>query len=473
MTARRLLVSLPLLLAASLLGPGAPVARAETVVLRGGRVIPVDAPEIEDGVVLVRDGRIAAVGSRAAVQVPYDATVIDTSGKVVFPGFVLAHTSVGMDRANESLPVTPFVDVADGIDPSSLAYEDALRDGVTTLLVVPADDTLIGGLGRVIRPMGLTQDEMTVKPGPMKLSVGGKRGWDRIRERAKLREAFAELEDYVEGVAERRYAEEEKAAGREVTVSVEKARELGKPLVRAEDLDDVHRNLWLLTQGKLDAIVSCAAAQDVDYAIAMALEEGFLERTTFVLAGDAWKAAAVLKEAGRPVVCEDLVVREDDPITGEEKETFVPGVLLAAGIDPSLVVDPDTTFAGRFLWYQAARCVREGVARDVALKTVTLYPARAIGVEARKGSISPGKDGDLLILSGDPLSARTQVETVLLEGKVVYERARDHRLRRLITGEDERPTAPASDGPGAAPDTREPPRPGRGGRGAQGSRGAR
>jgi imidazolonepropionase-like amidohydrolase len=454
-------------LALALLASGG-VAQAQVVVVRGGRVITVEGADIDDGVVLVRDGRIAVVGSKAAVKIPYDATVIDASGKVVFPGYVLGHTTTGMDRANEALPVTPFLDVSDALDPGSLAYEDALRDGITSLHVIQGHDTLVGGVGRVVRPMGLTQDEMTVRaPSALKLSVGGKSGWDRIRERARLREVFAGLQDYVDGVAERRHEEEEKSAGRTVTVAPEKARELGRPLVRPEDLDDQHRNLWLLVQGQLDAAIYCAGAQDVDYALAMALELGFLERTTLVLGGDSWRAVDVLKEANRPVVLATIVHREADPVTGEERETFVPRVFVSAGLEPALLVEPDASFAERFLWYQAARCVREGMSREQALKAVTLWPARAIGLGDRLGSIAPGKDGNLLILSGDPLSARTHVETVLLEGKVVYERARDYRLRRLITGEEPTPGAAKEPRPGdgrtAVPPARPAPTPGPGG----------
>lgn len=453
MTRSRVLSSL-LLLAATTAG----TAHAQVVAVRGGRVITVDGAELDDGVVLVRDGRIAAVGSRGGVQIPYDATVIDATGKVVFPGYVLAHTTTGMDRGNEALPITPFLDVADAMDPGNLGYEDALRDGITTLSVQQGNDTLIGGVGRVVRPMGLTQDEMTVRsPGGLKLSVGGKAGWDRIRERARLREAFAGLRDYLEGVAERRYEEEEKAAGRTVTVAPDKARELGRPLIRSEDLDDLHRNLWLLVEGQLDAVIYCAAARDVDYAISMALELGFLERATFVLGGDSFKAAAVLKEAGRPVIVDRIVYREEDPVTGEETETFVPRVLIDAGLEPALLADPDASFAERFLWYQAARCVREGVTRDAALKAVTLWPARAIGMGDRLGSITVGKDANLLLLSGDPLSARSHVETVLLEGKVVYERSKDHRLRRLITGAEPAPTAPPAPEDARPADTTTPP----------------
>lgn len=432
----------------------ASTSSAQSVVaVRGGRVLPIDGPELAEGTVLIVDGKVSKVGPVKDVQVPYDATVIDARGKVVIPGWVLAHTSAGLDRGNEGLPVMPFLEAGDAIDPSSLFFEDALRDGVTTVHVIQAEACLIGGTGRVLRPIGLTPDQMTVRaPSGLKLSFGGLTaagGWDPMRERARLREAFADLDDWLDGLAERRYEEEEKKAGREVKVPPEKARELGRALIRAEDLDDAHRNLHALTRGKLDAFVFVAGAKDVEPAAALALEHGFLERTTFVLGGDAWKAAEVLKATGRPVVVGPaLVHREADPVTGETKETFIPKALHDAGLTFALLTDPGASMGERFPWWQAARCVRAGIPRAVALRAVTTEAARACGVADRKGALAPGKDGDLLLLTGDPLSARSQVESVVLGGELVYERSRDFRLRRLVTGKDEpRPEKPTPGGP--------------------------
>jgi imidazolonepropionase-like amidohydrolase len=405
------------------------------VAIKGARIVAVDGPTLEEGTVLVRGGKIVAVGKD--VKVPYDAKAIDGSGKTVFPGMINAHTGRGLDRANESLPVTPFLDVFDSLDPSSYVFEDALRDGVTTLNVMPGNDTVVGGVGRAVYPLGLTVDAMTVRaPTALKISMAGKSGFDRVQQRAALREVFLELEAYLEDVAEKRYEETEKEAGREVKVAPEEARKKGRPLVRVEDLDDKHRNLWLLTQGKLDAFVACPEPRDVSFGVALAKEHGFLARTTFVLGSGCFKAAKELAAAGRPVVLPPgLTHRELDPETGEEVETFVPSAFAAAKVPFAMQTFISSSFAERYLWYQAARCVREGIDRQTALESITLAPARILGLQDRLGGVTPGRDADLLILSGDPLSAKTQVETVLIGGKVVYEREKDFRLRRLLSGE--------------------------------------
>ena len=439
---------LPVLLWALL---ATPAAAQSVVALRGGRIVPVAGEEIAEGTLLIKDGKVAALGPVAAVQVPFDAKVIDVKGKVLFPGYVYAHTATGLDRPNESLPVTPFLDVKDALDPSTWALEDLLREGVTTLHVIHAEDTAIGALSRVVRPMGLTPDEMTLRgPGGLKLYVGARQGWDRVRQRAQLREAFAALEDHLEQVAERRFGEEEKKAGRDpLKVAPAEARQKGRALIRDEDVEEQQRNLFRLRQGKLDAWIYCERAQDVPYALAMAGEMGFLERTVLVLGPECWKAVDVLQAAGRPVVLDPpLLFRERDPETGKELERFVPLDYVKAKIPFALLPDPRAGLAEKWLWYQAARCVREGVPRQLALEAITLAPARMCGVGELVGSLEPGKLADVLVLSGDPLAATTFVEQVLIEGKVVYLREKDHRLRRLLG--DEAPkgsTAPGDDHP--------------------------
>ncbi|MGE0708034.1 MAG: amidohydrolase family protein [Planctomycetota bacterium] len=431
--------TLALLLLLAALAPGA--ARAQDVVaITNATVLDGAGHELKDATIVIRGGKIEEIGPAAKVQKPYDAAVIDAKGKVVFPGMVLAHTSGGMDRSNESVPVGPFLNVVDSIDPSQLFFEEALRDGTTTLHVIHGDDCVVGGLSRVVHPLGLTVGEMTLRGElALKLCVEGKRGLDRVRQRAMLRETFAELEDYADGVAEKRYEEEEKQAKREVKVPPAEARKLGMKLVRDEDLDDKHRNLWLLTQGRLDAFVTVPRAQDARFAVQLAREHGFLARTTFVVGPECFKAAGVFKAAGRPVVLdEELVHRERDAVSGEEHETFVPAVWAKAGVPFALQVSSGRRDLGdRWLWYQAARCVRGGVDRATALSAITRVPAKILGLEKRVGDVAKGLEADLLILSGDPLEMTTHVEQVLIGGRVVYERARDYRLRKLITGSAE------------------------------------
>ncbi|MGH7149778.1 MAG: amidohydrolase family protein [Planctomycetota bacterium] len=438
---------IPLLLGALAAGPS-----AGKVAVRAGRIVPVVGPEIRDGVILIEDGRIAAVGREKKegaegeerrpgeppfLEVPWDATAIDASGQTVFPGMIETHSFRGLDRPNENVPVTPFVTVLDAIDPVSFYFEDALRDGITTILVIPGNNCVIGGQGRVLKPFGRTAEAMTVKPeGGMKLSVSPKSGFTRLSQMAELRKTFADLREYRERVLERKRDEREE----EKTKAEREGRKSeGKPeadLVREDDLDARKRPLVDLVEGRMAAFVWCERAMDVSHAIEVARENGFLARTTLVLGPEAWKAADEVKASGRPVVLDaDLVHLEEDPLTGEEKRAFVPRVFHERGIPFALQTEA-STLGARYLWYQAAACVRHGIPREAALRAITLTPAEILGLGARLGSIEPGKDANLLLLTGDPLDAQTWVDRVILEGEVVYERSKDERLRRLLEGKD-------------------------------------
>lgn len=422
----------------------------QRVALTGGRVIPVVGEPINGGTVLIDNGKISAVGKD--VEVPYDARVFDVSGKVVMPGMVLAHTWRGLDVPNERRPVTPQLDAFDAIDPSQLFFEDALRLGMTAVHVIQANDTVIGGLGQVVRPIGLTPAEMTIHEGDfLKISVAPRSGADRMVQRATLREALDELGFYLEQLAEQRYEEDLEENDKTLDVMPAEARKRGRTLIRAEDLDDEHRNLLRLRGGEvfvgdetgpklldpLGAFVYCEKAMDVGPAVALAKEYGFFDRTVLVLGSECYKAVDELKAAARPVVLEELLHREADPITGEIRTTFVPKVMADAGLLFALTPGDDRSLPESNLAYQAARCVRYGVSRDVALRSITLNPAKAIGLGDRLGSIEPGKDGSVVVLSGDPLDYESRVEWVFIDGIPAYELARDVRMQRLLSSDDE------------------------------------
>jgi imidazolonepropionase-like amidohydrolase len=405
------------------------------VALQGGRIIPVVGSGIAKGTILIEHGRITAVGEQ--VEIPYDAVVVDVSGKVLLPGMIDAHSARGLDIPNENLPVTPYVDVYDALDPSRLYFEDALRDGITSIHTIVANDCVIGGLSRAIRPIGLTPDEMTLQaPVALKLSVAPKRGSDRMVQMALLRETFLELADYLEDLAEKKYEESLEKEDKKIDVGPDEARKRGKPLIKTEDYDDKHRNLIKLTRGELDAFVFCGRAGDIGRAVAVAKDNGFFDRSVFVLGADCFKAVKELKAAGRPVVLDpQLLYRERDPITGEIEETFAPRVFAEAGLSFSLLPHPDNSLSERYLNYQAARCVRNGIPRQTALEAITINPAKALGIADRVGSLEVGKIADLVIFSGDPLDFSSWVDLVYINGIRAYDRQTDVRLKQLLGDE--------------------------------------
>ncbi|MBK9120127.1 MAG: amidohydrolase family protein [Phycisphaerales bacterium] len=450
---------------------GPPPPPPERVALTGGKIIPIVGVPIERGTVLIEHGRIVAVG--AEVEIPYDARVFDLRGKVVLPGMINAHTWRGLDIPNEQRPVVPQLDAYDALDPSQLFFEDCLRLGHTVVHVIPANNTVIGGMGQVVRPIGLTVPEMTLDDGQfLKMSVTPRPGFDRMMQMALLRETFLELDDALAQLAERRYEEQLKEEEKEIEVGPAEARRRGLPLIRAEDLEDRYRNLVRLRGGRvrvdeqesatllppLGAFMYCGDAMDVAPAVEFARKHGFLERTVLVLGGETFKAIADVRNSGCDLVMpEELTYREVDPLTGHISETFVPRVFFDAGLKFALVPGQDDSFPERMLVYRAAQCVRHGIPRDVALRAITLHPAEVLGLGQRFGSIEPGKDAHLVVFSGDPLDFDSVVEQVFIQGIPAYDRAKDVRLQRLIAPRPatvEAPQTSAPTGPQTARTTR-------------------
>lgn len=415
------------------------------IALKGGTVITVSGETLNNATILVDSGLITTVGVK--VEVPYDHIVYDTTGKVVFPGMVVAHAPFGMDQPNENLPVTPYLDVYDSIDPSQRYFEEALRDGHAALHIIHGNNCVIGALSRVVRPIGLSPEEMTIDQGRfLKISATPKGGFDRMLQMATLRETFLELDDYLEKLAEKKYEEKLKEDDKKIDVGPEEARKRGKELIKPEDYDDKHARLIELRDGPLGAFVYCGDAMDVGPAINFAKEHGFFDRTVFVIGPECYKAVAELRSAGRPVVIEgDPIYREQDPYTGKIKETFVPKVIADAGLTFALTPGTYMSLSERYLTYRAAQCVRYGVPRDVALKAITVHPAQMLGLEERLGSIQPGRIANLVVYSGDPLDFNAWVEKVFIDGIIAYDRDKDVRLKELLdtgdTAQEDRPVS--------------------------------
>jgi imidazolonepropionase-like amidohydrolase len=426
--------------------PARPAAAEGKLAIKAGKVIPGPGrAAIDGGVILIESGRITAVGRD--VQIPWDATVIDAPDWTAFPGFVEAHTSRGMDRPNENLEVAPFLSVRDSIDPINFYFEDALRWGLTTINVEQGHDTVIAGQGIVVKPWGLTVEEMTVKPvAGIKISATPKRTLSGATQAQVLRRAFGDLRRYLEDLVRekkegsdrsRREAlfqgrdlEGEKAKGRAMEGSAWKVEGLER--VPRGEIDEKQEPLLALVEGRMPAFVHCGRPSDVRLALEVARENGFLARTTLVVSPECWKAADEIAEAGVPIVIEGgLVHTERDPFTGKEIETFVPKVFQERGVRFALSASNSTSES---LWYQAALATGLGLTREQALAAVTTVPAEILGLGKRVGSLEPGKDGNVLLFSGDPLSVSSWVERVILEGVEVYDRSKDVRMKHLLEG---------------------------------------
>jgi imidazolonepropionase-like amidohydrolase len=449
-------VSAVLLLAFS---AGAFAQERGKLVIEAGRIVTQAGPDVEDGRIVIEDGRIVAVGKKSEVEKPWDATVIGGDAFVAFPGFVEAHTSQGMDRANENIDVAPFLDIRDSVDPIAYYFEDCLRYGLTTINLQQGPNCVVGGRGMIVRPFGMTVEEMVVRPlYGMKISTRPKSGKSRATQMQALRFAFDDLRFYLEDLVEKekdeqgyakrealfqgRDLEAEKAQGRPMNSTAWKVE--GLEAIPRGALDERYEPLLELMEGRYTAFFHCGDPLDVGHALDVARSAGILAKTVLVIEEDCWKAADLIAEAGVPVVLEGALVDiQRDPITGVEVETFAATVLQEKGVRFALSSeDPNT----RGPAYQAALAIGRGLERAAALDAVTRVPAEILGLGNEVGSLEKGKLGNVLLFSGDPLSVTSWVEHVVLEGRPVYERAKDVRNKHLLEGVQPAGTAPPSVG---------------------------
>ncbi|MAB81804.1 MAG: hypothetical protein CMJ89_20910 [Planctomycetes bacterium] len=389
-----------------------------TLAIKAGRLIPISGQELQNATVLIENGKIKAVGTD--IEVPWDAKIIDASDMVVMPTYVTAHTTAGFRTGNENLANIPYITVADGIDPANAYFEESLRNGVGTIHVIQGNQTLFGGQGMILKPYGKTIEEMAVRSrSGLKLSLAPAAG-SRMAQIQKMRRG---LEDIVEYIADherkRQEFEREKAAGATSDESFD------------EEMDPLKKPMVDVLQGNEKAYFYIPSA--VELAEARRLIAKYDLDVVLVLGPRCHQAVESLAQSGIPVILDATMEYETTDSETEVVSSHCPAALFTkAGKEYALSLSTSANTMNRYPWWQMATAMRNGVTREQALASLTIVPARILGLEDDVGTLEPGKAANLQILTGDPLKATSWVETVILDGEVVYERDRDGRLRHLF-----------------------------------------
>lgn len=394
-----------------------PALGQDLVAIKAKTIHTITGPSIQDGVILLQNGRIKTIAKASDVEIPWSATVIDASDKIVMPTWVLAHSSGGMRGSNESMQNVPWLTVADAIDPASTYFEGMLRNGVGTVHVLPGNNTLLAGSGLVVRPFGRTVEDMTVAANTgmkMSLLAGGGSRLQKIRE---MRRAIAEIREYLANFhREKTEFEKEQAAGA-IPKDKKWEKEIDRKKQAAVDLIEKKLKGWLYVPSfaELDEALRMGKDLDLNFVLGANLDEAMPLLTKL-------KAAVVLDGA--------LEYFETDPETRKEKQYCSAKMLADAGVPFALSLA--SSGPSSYPWWQFGTCVRNGISRQQALEALTMVPAKMLGLSDQVGSLEVGKLGNIQILTGDPLQATTWVDTVVLEGAVVYERSKDPRLKYLF-----------------------------------------
>lgn len=398
--------------------------------IRNARIVTVSGPEIENGTVLIRDGKIEAVG--ATVNVPPGAQTIEGRGLSVYPGMIDAGTNMGLVEVPQGANGT--VDLAEvgdfnpnakaiiAVNPHSAHIAVTRVEGVTNTLTAPTGG-LISGQAALIHLLGTAPKEMAVVPHAAlvinypRLGGGGGGFGGFQQQPTSLSETLEANARQLEQI--RKMLRDAEAYGR-ARDAYAKDRSLPRP-----DQNVVLESLVTYVRGEQPVIFRADREAEIRGAIRFAEE---MKLKPIILGGnDAWKVATLLREKNVPVILTgvfSLPVREDD-----HYDTLFenPAKLQQAGVR-FCISTGDSGPEVRNLPQYAGMAAAYGLSKADALKAVTLYPAQIMNVADRLGSIDVGKMANLVVTDGDLLEIRTQIRYLFIDGRPVVLTSRHTEL---------------------------------------------
>jgi imidazolonepropionase-like amidohydrolase len=399
-----------------------------TFAIRNARIVTVSGPDIENGTVVIRDGKIEAVGTN--VSVPPGAQTIDGRGLSVYPGMIDAGTNMGLvevpQGANGTVDTSevgelnPNAKTIVAVNPHSAHIAVTRVEGVTSTLTAPTGG-LISGQASLINLLGTAPKEMAVVPQFALVinypRVGGGGGFGGFQQPTNLSETLTANERRLDQI--RRMLRDAEAYGR-ARDAYAKDKALPRP-----DQNVVLEPLVPYVRGEQPVIFRADREAEIRGAIKFAEE---MKLKPIILGGnDAWKVAGLLKEKNVPVILTgmfSLPSREDDPYDTLFEQ---PAKLHQAGVR-FCISTGDGGAEVRNLAQYAGMAAAYGLSKDDAVKAVTLYPAQIMNVADRLGSIEAGKIANLVVTDGDLLEIRSRIRYLFIDGRPVVLSSRHTEL---------------------------------------------
>lgn len=362
--------------------------------------------------ILIRDGKIAAIGKDLATA---DEEIIDATGMQAYPGFVDAHSHLGLDTwggptgntydFNEMNDICcPQLRGMDSYYPLDVSIPMALQGGVTTVCTGPGSANVLGGSFLAIKLWGKTVEEAVVNPSvAMKCAFGenpkrcyrDKCDSARMTTAAKLREALYAAKDYM--------LRKEAAAG---------------DITKEPKYDMKMEALIPVLKGEIPLKAHAHRADDMMTALRVARE--FNVRITLEHCTEGHLIVEALQEANVPLAVGPSLT-DASKLELLNKSWTTPGILAKAGLQVSIITDAPV-IPQEFLPLCAGLAVKAGMEPFAALQAITINPAKHIGIADRVGSLETGKDADIVLANGDPMQSGTEILKVLVDGVVRYEK---------------------------------------------------
>lgn len=396
-------------------------APAGPVVLRGAKLLTITHGVIEDGVLVMENGKITAVGKAGSVSIPKGAKIEDVRGMTVYPGLIDSETNLGLteisaekmtnDLVETSDEIMPHMHVADAFHAESSLIPVTRYNGITNAIVTPGSDDTLPGQDAFIQLAGRNANEMLLirdNALPMNFSGGQRRNesfehakYPQTREgmAAQLRQTFIDAQAY-------------KKKWDDYNASKSSGNDKDKKDEPKTDLKLAALVPYLA--GQKPVIVSADESNDVETAYGIAKEFGF----KIVLDG-VTHASAIVDEIASwhvPVIFGSIY---DEPHDNERYDAVysLPGELAKRGV--KVIFASHDSHNARNLPYAAGYAVGFGLPYDEALKGLTLYPAELWGVDKDLGSLDVGKTANVVVANGDPLDVKTDVKQVYIQGQPI------------------------------------------------------
>ncbi|HEY2461360.1 MAG TPA: amidohydrolase family protein [Candidatus Acidoferrum sp.] len=414
-------------------GTTAPAQTTSVYAITHAKIFTLAGAPIEDGTLIIRDGKIAAVG--ASVEVPASAQVIDGKGLQIYPGLFDPITQMGLREIGavsatvdsaETGPFNPNVVAADAVLPSSEHIPVTRAAGITEVLAVPASggfdssggEGLLGGQASAIHLNGWTISDMLIKKSAAMVI-----NWPRIQSNTFDPSTFARRQ--------RPYAEAKQEYDKqvdEITDWLDRARHYSQ-IASHGGSAEFDRDLKLealgpVVRGELPVLVFAENAREIRNAV----EFCDAQKIKMILAGgdEAYKVKDLLRSKNIPVILRPTLteLREED--LPYDRLLTQPAELVAAGVKIAFG-SFDNSFARR-LGQQAANAVAYGLPYDEALKAVTINPAQMFGLADQIGTLETGKLANLIVTTGDPLELTTDVRYLFIKGELTSLDNKHHRL---------------------------------------------
>ena len=408
--------------------------QAQTIVLRGGTLMTISHGVIENGTLVMENGKITAVGAAGSVKAPKNSRVIDVTGMTVYPGLIDSETHLGLieisaeamtnDMQEPSDNIMPHMHVYDAFHAESDLIPVTRMNGVTNAIVAPQMRDTLPGQDSFVQLAGKSRDEMLlVRDIAMPLNFTGaqrrnesfqtaKFPQTRMGMAAQLRQAFIDAQDYAQKLS----GHEKKAA------DWEKEKKGDQPSPPKRDLK--LEALLPYLEGKRPVVLAAEEPSDLKVALALARE---------------FNLKVILNHVSHSQILLDEIAATKLPVivgpiyeTPKDDERYdsvfkLPAELVRRGVKIAFASYDEHNV--RNLPYQAGYAVAWGLSRDEAMKAMTLNPAEIWGVSDQLGSLDVGKSANVVVADGDPLEVRTDVKRVFIAGQEVPMESRQTRLR--------------------------------------------